>query len=124
MYFGLKYKLIITFITVQTVLTFCVGYYQYQQQWPLLVSQSKANHKNIAQQLVNTVSLSIEGNNYANIYLPTFISQLKSISSLVYLDVDGLSERQKKYQFSTRFLFAKTGNSWFCYLSSYSSTPL
>ncbi len=117
---GLKHKLILTFLTVQIVLTTCAGYYQYKQQWPLLESQSVENHKNIARQLNNIISLSIEGNNYANIYLPTFVDRLKSMSSLIYLEVNGVSERSNKYQFAYHKALGETWRNY--YPANYSAS--
>ncbi len=113
MKFGIKFKLIALFLFLEAIIIGGISYYQYQKQWNLLVTQSVMNKKNLSQQFVNAISLSIEGNNYGNILLPVFVNRLKTTSSLIYLEVDGVSSTLNKYQFSYHKIIGKTWRTYY-----------
>ncbi|MDB2705588.1 diguanylate cyclase [Pseudomonadota bacterium] len=105
---GIKLRLVLVFLLFEICIITGINYHQYHEQWRLIESQAVKNKYDISQQLEQVIALSIEGNNYANIYLPSFVSRLKATSGLIYLEADGLSERMNKYQFAYHRDIGKT----------------
>jgi diguanylate cyclase (GGDEF)-like protein len=104
----IKHKLVLMFFLLEIVIISGLSYYQFQKQCLLFITQSAENKRNISLQFINMISLSTAGNNYGNIYLPTFIDSLTSISNLIYLEVEGTSSNQNSYQFAYHQSVGKT----------------
>ena len=104
----IKYRLVVVFLFFEIFIIAGMSYHQYHEQWKLIVTQAIENKKDISQQLENVIALSVEGNNYGNIYLPSFVNRLKATSSLIYLEADGLSDGMSKYQFAYHRDIGKT----------------
>lgn len=111
----LRGKLLSVLILLLSVLTLGLSYFFYQQQWFTLVKQSNHYHKNLSLSFSESISVSMEGNNYANIYLPTFVQRLQNTKNLIHLEAKGLTRQSKNYQFSYN---REIGETWRTYYPS------
>lgn len=98
MYLGIREKIILVHLLLLTIVVVGLSIQQYKNQWELAKLQSFRYHKNISQRLISSVSPSIAGNNYANITLPVFTRELKNTTTLIYFEVDALSDNKDIYQ--------------------------
>lgn len=110
---GIKHKLVLMFLLLEIAIISGISYYQFHKQFELFITQSAENKRNISLQFTSIISLSVAGNNYGNIYLPTFIDRLTAINDLIYLEAQGISSTHNKYQFAYHQSVGKTWRKYY-----------
>lgn len=88
----IKNKIFLSHLILIFLLLVGLSYRQYVNQIDNYINYVSSFHKSASYSIVNTFSLSISGNNYANVQLPMFINELQRNSKLLYLRAEGISD--------------------------------
>lgn len=89
---NLKNKIFLSHLTLIFLLLIGLSYRQYINQLDNYINYVSSFHKSASYSIVNTFSLSISGNNYANVQLPMFINELQRNNKLLYLKAEGITD--------------------------------
>ena len=89
---NLKNKIFLSHLTLIFLLLIGLSYRQYINQLDNYINYVSSFHKSASYWVVNTFSLSISGNNYANVQLPMFINELQWNNKLLYLKAEGITD--------------------------------
>lgn len=89
---NLKNKIFLSHLILIFLLLIGLSYRQYINQLDNYIKYVSSFHKSASYSIVNTFSLSISGNNYANVQLPMFINELQRNSKLLYLKAEGITD--------------------------------
>lgn len=89
---NLKNKIFLSHLTLIFLLLIGLSYRQYINQLDNYINYVSSFHKSASYSVVNTFSLSISGNNYANVQLPMFINELQRNNKLLYLKAEGITD--------------------------------
>ena len=89
---NLKNKIFLSHLILIFLLLIGLSYRQYINQLDNYIKYVSSFHKSASYSIVNTFSLSISGNNYANAQLPMFINELQRNSKLLYLKAEGITD--------------------------------
>ena len=81
---NLKNQIFLSHLLLIILLLIGLSYRQYVNQLENYINYVSSFHKSASYSIVNTFSLSISGNNYANVQLPMFINELQKNSKLLY----------------------------------------
>ena len=74
---NLKNQIFLSHLLLIILLLIGLSYRQYVNQLENYINYVSSFHKSASYSIVNTFSLSISGNNYANVQLPMFINELQ-----------------------------------------------
>ena len=77
---NLKNQIFLSHLLLIILLLIGLSYRQYVNQLENYINYVSSFHKSASYSIVNTFSLSISGNNYANVQLPMFINELQKNS--------------------------------------------
>lgn len=107
---GIRTKLIMVHWFLLILLISGLSIRQYFSQWDIAKQQAITYQKNLSQGFIGPLSLAMAGNNYSNVMLPVFNQVLKNTTTLLYLEVKGISDNIKE---PYRYAYLKEiGSGW------------
>lgn len=90
--FSIKAKIFFSHFFLVTILIAALSYRHYQNELNSYLKSVIDFHTASSHAIVSTSSLAISGDNYANLQMPEFISELERHSELLFMKVEGISD--------------------------------
>lgn len=95
---GIRRKLFVLHFLAVSAAIIVMGYKGYLSQWKMSQDQIIQYRSDVSQRFLGPVSMAISGSNYANLQLPTFKDELRSVPQLLYMNVYGKSDLGTPYE--------------------------